>query len=199
MEILLHTCCGPCTLYPLKLLRREGIKAKVFFFNPNIHPFREFEKRVEALEIAAEKFKFQVLWDRSGYGLKTWLNEMGTRQEPDERCPVCYRLRLKAAAKKTADLDLPAYSTTLLYSKYQRHDLIREIGEEFASAYGIEFYYHDFRNGWVEGIEISKELGIYRQPYCGCIFSEEERYSKRAERLQNRILAGTTNSPVENK
>ena len=196
MEILLHTCCGPCTLYPIKELKKRGNKALVYFFNPNIHPFREYERRVEALEMAAEKFKFPVLWDQSGYGLRGWLNKIGTRQDPDDRCPVCYRIRLEATARKTAELGLPAFSTTLLYSRYQRHDLIHDIGKELASAYGIEFYYQDFRVGWVEGIEISRELRIYRQPYCGCIYSEEERYSKRAKRLQKRILAMSANSKV---
>lgn len=189
MKILLHTCCGPCTLYPIETLRKDGINALVYFYNPNIHPFREYERRVEALETAAEKFAFPVLWDESGYGLRTWMKEIGTRQDPDERCPVCYSLRMKTSAKKAAELGLPAYSTTLLYSPYQRHDLIREIGEKFASMYGIKFYYQDFREGWVEGIELSKKIGIYRQPYCGCVYSEEERYSKRAKRLQDRLLA----------
>ena len=194
MEILLHTCCGPCTLYPVNELRKEGNNALVYFYNPNIHPFREYERRIEALEMASEKFKFPVLWDESGYGLRDWLNKIGTRQEPDERCPVCYRIRLEAAARKTVKLGLPAFSTTLLYSRYQRHDLIHNMGKELAAAHGIEFYYRDFRNGWIEGIELSKKLGIYRQPYCGCIYSEEERYRKRAKRLQKKLLTKQTST-----
>jgi predicted adenine nucleotide alpha hydrolase (AANH) superfamily ATPase len=188
MEILLHTCCGPCTFYPIKELRKEGHKVLVYFYNPNIHPLREFERRVEALEIAAKKFEFPVLWDESGYGLRDWLNKIGTRQEPEDRCPVCYRMRLEATAKKAVELGVPAFTTTLLYSRYQRHNLISDIGRELSRAYSIKFYYRDFRDGWVEGIEISKELGIYRQPYCGCIFSEEERYKNRAKRLQKKFI-----------
>jgi predicted adenine nucleotide alpha hydrolase (AANH) superfamily ATPase len=159
-----------------------------FFFNPNIHPFREFERRVEALETVVQRCDLEVLWDKAGYGLRSWALEVGDRQESPARCGVCYRMRLERTAARAAEMDISAFSTTLLYSRYQNHGLIREIGEEAARHHGVRFYYQDFRAGWQEGVEISKDLGLYRQPYCGCIYSEEERYAERCRRLTDRFL-----------
>ncbi len=157
-----------------------------FFYNPNIHPFREFERRVEALEQVSKAIDLPIVWDESGYGLESYLKKLNGRTSPEERCPVCYRMRLEKAALQAVKLGLKLFTTTLLYSRYQRHELIAEMGKDIAQKYNIDFYYQDFRLGWTKGIEMSKELGIYRQPYCGCIFSELERYNKRAERLRKR-------------
>jgi predicted adenine nucleotide alpha hydrolase (AANH) superfamily ATPase len=188
MKLLLHICCGPCAVYPLKRLRASGVEVVGFFSNPNIHPFTEFERRVQALETVADRFSLPVYWDPGGYGFSRWLERMDGGYGASERCPQCYRIRLEAAARKAADLGLPSYTTTLLYSRYQRHDLIRELGEGYGAFFGVSFHYEDFREGWQEGIETSLALGIYRQPYCGCIFSEEERYAKRARRLARRLI-----------
>ena len=187
MELLLHVCCGPCALYPLTVLKDQGIQPIGYFFNPNIHPFMELERRIAALETVSENKSFPIIWDTSGYGLKRWLEAVGDDLEPGHRCLACYRLRLEETAKKARETGVLAMSTTLLYSKYQRHEAIREIGKEVAEKAGLKFYYEDFRKGWQEGIDASIELGIYRQPYCGCIFSEAERYSKRIERLMARL------------
>ena len=190
MEILLHVCCGPCSLYPVRIMRERGLGPTGFFFNPNIHPFRELERRINALETVSSALDFPVIWDTGGYGLKGWLEALDGRLDFRQRCPVCYRIRLEETAKKARQSGMGAISTTLLYSRYQRHDEIREIGEETAKRHGLEFYYEDFRKGWQEGIDASLGLGIYRQPYCGCIFSEAERYSKRIERLMKRLEHG---------
>ncbi len=187
MELLLHVCCGPCSLYPVKVLKERGIKSAGFFFNPNIHPFRELERRINALETVSKALDFPVVWDTGGYGLKTWLEALEGRLDFNTRCPVCYRIRLEETARRARELKIPAISTTLLYSRYQRHDNIAAIGREAAEKQGLEFYYEDFRKGWQQGIDESLELGIYRQPYCGCIFSEAERYSKRIDRLMKRL------------
>ncbi|WP_330873336.1 epoxyqueuosine reductase QueH [Dissulfurimicrobium hydrothermale] len=170
-------------------MKKQGVDAVGYFYNPNIHPFTELEKRLEALKTVAETYGLPVIHDEEIYGLETWLVEMGGRFKVDERCPVCYRMRVEKAAKKAAELGVPYYTTTLLYSRYQRHGLIREIGDEAGRRYGVVFYYQDFRSGWNEGIAISKRLGIYRQPYCGCIFSEAERYAKRIKRLRGDFSA----------
>jgi predicted adenine nucleotide alpha hydrolase (AANH) superfamily ATPase len=188
MQLLFHICCGPCAVYPLKLLKAEGIGVKGFFFNPNIHPFREFERRVEALETVVQRYDLEVLWDKAGYGLRSWTLEVGDRQEPPARCSVCYSIRLERTAARAAEMGMSAFSTTLLYSRYQNHGLIREIGEETARHHGVTFYYRDFRTGWQEGLEISRDLGLYRQPYCGCVYSEEERYAKRRRKLADRLF-----------
>ena len=100
-------------------------------------------------------------------------------EEPTVRCAYCYRVRMEAAALFAKENNFDAFSTTLLVSPYQKHDLIREIAEAVAAKTGIPFYYEDYRIGYQEGVEISKTLEMYRQPYCGCVFSERDRYEKR--------------------
>ena len=95
-----------------------------------------------------------------------------------DRCRMCYTWRLGQTARFASENGFSAFSSTLFYSIYQQHDLMREIAERFAERYGVEFYYEDFRSGWQEGIDISREMGLYRQGYCGCVFSEEERYNR---------------------
>ena len=96
----------------------------------------------------------------------------------DSRCQMCYTWRLEETARYAAANGSDAFTSTLFYSIYQQHDLMRRTAEHFAEKYGVAFHYEDFRPGWQEGIDISHELDLYRQPYCGCIFSEEERYSR---------------------
>lgn len=175
MKLLLHTCCGPCTAFPLSVLRGEGIKVHGFFFNPNIHPFQEFERRLGAMDSLAAQTGLPMACDRE-YGLTTYLRAVVCHEE--ERCAICYRLRLDAAAAKARELSADTFTTTLLYSRHQNHNLIRAIGEECGVRHGIPFVYRDFRQGWQEGITMAKAMGLYRQPYCGCIFSEQERYDK---------------------
>lgn len=149
----------------------------------------EFERRVNALREVAKEFDLLVKW-QADYGLREWMDVMGTACLPEDRCPKCYRMRLEATAREAVDGGFDAFSSTLLYSRYQQHDKIRKVGKEVASRFKIDFFYEDFRKGWVEGIEMARELGIYRQPYCGCIFSEAERYLKRAHRLGNLLRSG---------
>lgn len=181
-------------MYPVKVLKKKGIKPTGFFFNPNIHPFMELERRINALDTVSKALDFSVIWDTSGYGLKTWLNALEGKFDFEQRCPVCYEMRLEKTAKMANKMNIPTISTTLLYSKYQKHDVILETGRRAAKRHGVEFYYEDFRKGWQEGIDASIELGIYRQPYCGCIFSEAERYSKRMDRLMKKLKGKTRDS-----
>ncbi len=186
-KLLLHICCGPCSLYPVQALREKAIEPVGFFYNPNIHPFMEFERRVDALETVSNSLKFDLLWDPNGYGLEEWLAALKGETRHGRRCMICYGLRLNRAASKAKELGMNAFSTTLLYSRYQLHEAILEQGRECGRKHGIKFYYEDFRKGWSEGIETAKKMRIYRQPYCGCIFSEYERYEKRAGRLNQRF------------
>ena len=185
MKILLHVCCGPCAVYPLKVLRDQGHSVEGYFYNPNIHPFREFKKRISALEEMAGKEKFQVNID-DNYGLTEYLRKVVFNET--SRCSICYDMRLEQTAERARTEGVDAFNTTLLYSRYQNHDLIREKGEILARKYGVAFYYEDFRKGWQEGIDRSKSMGLYRQPYCGCIYSEQERYDRklRKKTIQNR-------------
>lgn len=171
----MHTCCGPCSLYPLSWLRGQGHEVEGFFYNPNIHPYREFKKRIAALRIVGAEKKFSLEIDTE-YGLRSYLRQVVFHE--DNRCRLCYAMRLEAAARQAKTTGADAYTTTLLYSRYQQHDVIRTLGEEYGKMFAIPFFYHDFREGWQEGIDCAISMDIYRQPYCGCIYSEQERYDK---------------------
>ena len=175
MKLLMHICCGPCTIYPLKELRIQGHEVTGVFYNPNIHPYQEYQKRRQTLGDYADKAFLNVIWTE-GYPLEEFLRGIAFKE--NERCAYCLVDRLKYTAQLAIREKYDGYTTTLLYSKYQKHDLIREIGENLSRQLGIFFYYQDFRTGWAEGVKISKELGMYRQPYCGCIYSEKERFYK---------------------
>jgi hypothetical protein len=176
MKMLMHICCGPCTIYPLKELRTQGHEIAGVFYNPNIHPYQEYQRRQQTLRDYADKTFLNIIWSE-GYPLEEYLRAVAGLKE-DERCAFCLRDRLAFTAEMAIREKYDGFTTTLLYSKYQKHDLIREIGKDLSRKLGIFFYYQDFRTGWAEGVKISKELGMYRQPYCGCIYSEKQRYYK---------------------
>lgn len=179
MKILLHTCCGPCSIYPLSRLRQQGHQVSGYFYNPNIHPFREFKKRLAAMRLLADKEDFAVIF-QSTYGLKEYLRKVVFKEE--ERCRICYAMRLGEVARFAAEQGFEGFSSTLLYSRYQQHAEIRRQGEELAARHNLVFVYEDFREGWQEGIDRSIAMELYRQPYCGCIYSEQERYDKKMAR-----------------
>jgi predicted adenine nucleotide alpha hydrolase (AANH) superfamily ATPase len=147
-----------------------------FFYNPNIHPVTEYRKRLNALTGYASAIGLPLIV-RDEYLLQEFIREVVFREK--ERCLHCYRMRLKVTAQEAKDQGADAFSTTLLYSIYQNHELIKEVGEETARDYGVPFHDQDFRPGWKQGVKQSREMRIYRQPYCGCIYSEMERYLKK--------------------
>ena len=173
MKLLLHTCCAPCAIYPVDLLRNDGIDVMGFFYRHNIHPYTECLKRQAALEAYAESVDLKVVYQK-GYDLEGFIRNAVFREA--DRCDRCYYDRLKASALVARKGKFDGFTSTLLYSKFQKHELIKAIGESVGRETGVAFYYRDFRDGWKEGIRISKELDLYRQPYCGCIYSEKERY-----------------------
>jgi predicted adenine nucleotide alpha hydrolase (AANH) superfamily ATPase len=175
MKILLHICCAPCALYPLYRLREEDMEPTGFFYNPNIHPYTEYKKRLDTVKEFSLRAGLDVLY-RDGYDLDAFLSRVvGTGTK---RCEQCYRMRLDAAGAAAQEQGFNVLTTSLLYSKYQKHDLIKGIAAEVASEHSVELYYEDFRRGWREGIVESKAMGLYRQQYCGCIYSERERYQR---------------------
>ena len=176
MKILLHVCCGPCTVYPLEYLRQQGHEVSGYFYNPNIHPYREFKRRIGALVEFSEQKKFKVEIDRN-YGLTKYLQQVVFNEK--KRCSICYDMRLEPTARFAAEQGADAFTSTLLYSKYQNHQLLIDKSEKLADQYGVKFFYQDFREGWQQGIDCSIEMDLYRQPYCGCIYSEQERYDKK--------------------
>src|SRR5210317_101820 len=173
MSILLHICFGPCAAYPLDFLQGQGIRVRSFFYNPNIHPYREFKKRLVAVEQLAARENLAVEYHRE-YGLRDYLRQVVFNES--SRCGLCYDMRLRETVEQAKKIRADAFSTTLLYSRYQNHEQIRAKAKQLAEQHKIPFYYHDFREGWQQGIDMSKEMGLYRQSYCGCIYSEQERY-----------------------
>jgi predicted adenine nucleotide alpha hydrolase (AANH) superfamily ATPase len=176
MNILLHVCCAPCAIYPVSRLREAGFRPTGYFYNPNIHPSTEYSKRLATVREYSCLAGFP-LTVRDNYDLDAFL--VRTVGKGPNRCEQCYRMRLDAAGAAARAQGFSLYTTSLLYSKYQKHDLIRGVALEMAREHGVELYYEDFRAGWSEGIRESKAMGLYRQQYCGCIFSERERYLPR--------------------
>jgi len=177
--ILVHICCGPCVIAIADYFFEKGIEFKGYFYNPNIHPYKEFRRRIRALEEVAEVKGFEVVWDKT-YGLREFLKETFLWwDKPGKRCERCYYMRLASTAKKAKELGADGFTTTMLYSPFQNHELLKSLGEFFAEKYEIKFFYHDFREFYEDGKRQAKEMGIYTQGYCGCVFSEEERYYKK--------------------
>lgn len=179
MKLLFHICCAPCAIYPVSQLRAQGVAVTGFWFNHNIHPYQEYRRRFDTVREYAAKVKLDVVC-RDEYQLEEFLGAVA--QNPGERCFYCYFSRLDAVAAAAAELGYEAFSSSLLYSRYQKHDDIVACAERAAARFGVAFHYDDYRRGWQEGIRISKEMGLYRQQYCGCIYSEKERYHPREER-----------------
>ena len=173
MKVLLHLCCGPCALYPLAVLRGEGIAVCGWFYNHNIHPYQEYQRRRDAARQMADQQGLELMV-QDEYRLEEFLAHVAA--EPDQRCGYCYASRLDAAAAAAREGGFDAFTSSLFYSRYQNHELMRRKAEEAADRHRVTFLYRDFRPGWQEGIRRSKELGLYRQQYCGCIYSEKERY-----------------------
>ena len=176
MNILLHICCGNCAIYPAKELRGQNHQLTGYFFNHNIHPYQEYSRRLETAREYAAKVALPLLVD-DHYLLEEFL--LNVAGDPGNRCAYCYQSRLKRTAQKAVDEGFEAFSTTLLYSRYQNQEAIINFGQELAREHDLVFVGQDFRPGWNEGIRISKEMSLYRQQYCGCIYSEKDRYHPR--------------------
>ncbi len=175
MKLLLHICCAPCSIYPLRILREQSAEVMGYFYRSNIHPFTECMRRQQTLQEYCDRLGVRLIVDPA-YDLEHFLRQVVYRET--ERCRFCYHDRLRATALIAKRGRFDAFSTTLLYSRFQKHDLIRSIAQDVARTVGIAFFYQDFREGWQEGIAESRRLGMYRQPYCGCILSEKERFYK---------------------
>jgi predicted adenine nucleotide alpha hydrolase (AANH) superfamily ATPase len=248
LRILIHICCAPCFTVLHKHLASEGFDVVGYFYNPNIHPYKEYLERLHCVERYTALRPVSVIYDKE-YNLDKYLvgalqakydppagfkPPESTKSQPPEaddqfhdkievkeslqirlqakepssadnktiditssenshsgtsahgnpdfnpRCGYCIGLRLSRTAKRAADDGFDTFTTTLLESKYQPHDYIKALGERLAEKYGIDFYYYDFRTKWKDSIRLSKELELYRQQYCGCIFSEYERFGPEA-------------------
>lgn len=190
-RILLHICCGPCAIYPVSVLRGEDFAVHGYFFNPHIQPYQEFQKRLTTLESYAQTEDLPLIV-RADYDLQTFFREVAFRET--NRCIYCYSVRLNSAASLAKKSRFDAFTTTLLYSRRQHHQLIVSIAEEASKNHGIAFLYRDFRLGWKDGQQRAKALGMYRQQYCGCIYSEMERFCSKPAGREKRAVAAKPES-----
>lgn len=187
MKLLFHVCCAPCSIMCIEALRGEGIEPVLFWYNPNIHPLTEYAARRDCLAGHARLTGLGLVM-RDEYGLRGFVDGLygeaaGCGGEEDEktaaprRCAFCYRTRLETTARAAKEGGFDAFSTSLLVSPYQNHELLRETGDAAAARYGTAFLYRDFRPLFREGRSRARAASYYMQKYCGCIFSEEERFS----------------------
>ncbi|MDQ7793915.1 MAG: epoxyqueuosine reductase QueH [bacterium] len=170
-RVLLHVCCGPCAIGPLATLRAEGLTVTGFFANANLYPPAEHGRRLAAARRLAEAEGLELGVERpdaTGYA-------RAVSGDPPDRCLACYRFRLDRVAAETARRDLDGFTTSLLASPHQGHELVAAAALETARRHGVAFLYRDFRPGWAGSVARSKELGLYRQRYCGCHWSLADR------------------------
>jgi len=176
MKILLHICCGPCSVMCIRRLRDQGHELTGYWYNPNIHPYTEYKSRKDALAAYADSVGLPMVWN-DDYGLRKF-TEM-VIGDLDNRCGKCYKERLTEVARAAKAGGFEAFTSTLFISPYQKHELLKATAEEVALEVGIPFTYVDFRPDFREGQKIARDFPLYMQKYCGCVFSEEERYLRK--------------------
>ena len=173
-SVLLHACCAHCTAYTINHWREEGYNISALWYNPNIHPYLEHERRLEAIKALTTQSTVPLIVSE-GYEIIDYFRQVVDHE--DERCQHCFRMRLSRTAQVAREQNFNAFTTTLLISPHQKHDLIREIGVGIAGETGVEFLYADLRKRYSDSRHLTKPLDLYRQQYCGCIYSEWERYA----------------------
>lgn len=174
----MHICCSNCGLYPIRTLEKRGIEIRGFWFNPNIHPFLEYTARLQSVRDLEKKWNLDIEY-QDYYGLTDFVRNVAHKEAT--RCEYCYSVRLELTARKARESGMDAFTSSLLVSPYQKTDMIREKGKILSEQYDIEFLAEDFRPGFREGMRMAKELELYRQKYCGCIYSEMERYTEKKQ------------------
>ena len=178
MKTLMHICCAPCANMPIEVLRTDGIEVAGFWYNPNIHPFTEYRARRNCLQDYAKAIELPLIM-KDEYGLRPFVREVA--EDIEGRCVKCYEMRLFETAKTAAEGGFDSFTSSLFISPYQNHELMREVAERAAREYHVEFLYRDFRPYFKPGQERARELEMYIQKFCGCIFSEQERYLKKSK------------------
>ncbi len=174
-SLLLHTCCAPCATFCFDYWKLEDMSITSFWYNPNIHPFTEHRQRLQTLEGFCVSIGVPLMV-ADDYDIVSYFRQVSGQER--DRCRHCFRMRLTMTARIARVKGYTAFSTTLLISPYQNQQLLRETGLDVAAREGIEFLYRDLTPGFGKSVQMSKELGLYRQKYCGCLYSEWERYGK---------------------
>ena len=178
MKTLLHICCAPCANMPIEVLRGDGLEVAGYWYNPNIHPFTEYRSRRNCLQDYAKVIELPLIL-KDEYGLRPFVREVA--EDIGGRCIKCYEMRLFDTAKQAAEGGFDSFTSSLFISPYQNHELMREVAERAAKEYNVEFLYRDFRPYFKEGQERARALEMYIQKFCGCVFSEQERYLKKSK------------------
>lgn len=193
MDLLIHTCCAPCLSGSRIPFEEEGLDLTAYWFDPNIQPFSEHQKRLHTLEryLFLQPMEYRV---EKGYQQNRYLfdqienlrdndiipnKELMNQDERRTRCRYCYDKRAFRTARYAKENGFERITTTLLLSKYQNHEDIRSSFKEASETLGLEFLYKDLRKNWKDSLEASGKYELYRQRYCGCVFSEHERYGSK--------------------
>lgn len=176
MKLLMHTCCAPCSVYCIETLRKENIEPTIYWYNPNIHPYMEYKSRRDCVKEYAKSIEIEAIFEED-YGLDEFCKNV-VSDLPNRCINYCYPVRLRKTFEYAKANGYDTVTTTLLYSIYQKHDFIKQYMEKLSKEFDIKFLYRDFRVGFWEGHQKAHDLGLYMQKYCGCIFSEEDRYAK---------------------
>ena len=175
-RLLLHTCCAPCSPYVIELLQRE-FRVSAFFYNPNIHPTEEYQRRLEEIKQFSKKVSVELI--TGDYDTDQWFfltRGMENEKEGGKRCAICYQMRLENAASVAQSNGFKHFTTTLTVSPHKKATVINQIGREIQKKYSLTFYEADFKkhDGFKKSCELSKAYGFYRQNYCGCVYSQRK-------------------------
>ena len=173
-KVLIHACCGICSAYPIIQLREMGYEPVVYFYNPNIFPIDEYQKRFDAEKILCEFHKCELIAE--DYNQIDFFNSVvGFENEPErgKRCDICFDLRLKKTAQKAVDLNIKIFTTSIVISPHKNFSKLTEIGNNIAKIYNLQYLAVDFKkkDGFLKTNRLANSLNLYRQNYCGCKFS----------------------------
>ncbi len=173
-KILLHSCCAVCMAYPAEKLISDGFEPVVYFYNPNIYPESEYQRRLNELVKYCEKIKCQYIIGEFE-NLKWYDSVKGLEQEPEKgkRCIKCFEFRLNRTAEAAKELGFSYFTTTLTVSPHKNSDAIFAVAKDIEQKYGLNFVYENFKksNGFLKTMQLAKENNFYRQQYCGCEYS----------------------------
>ncbi len=178
-SVLVHSCCSHCAAYTIDHWRQQGYEVSALWYNPNIHPYTEHQQRLAAMKSLAQEIDLPLIVTE-GYDMISYFREVVGHES--QRCQYCFRLRLSKTAEMAHQAGFSAFTTTLLISPHQKHDLLQKIGSRLAKEKGVDFLYADLRKRYSDSRRMTKGLNLYRQQYCGCVYSEWERLTNQTIR-----------------
>ena len=174
-SVLVHSCCAHCAAYTVDFWQQQGYAVSALWYNPNIHPYQEHQQRQRAMQSLAQEMNLRLIMVE-GYDIIDYFRQVVGHES--QRCQYCFRLRLLKTIETAQEMGFDAFTTTLLISPHQKHNLLQEIGNDLAREGGIDFLYADLRKHYSDSRRMTKPLNLYRQQYCGCVYSEWERYAQ---------------------